>query len=65
MIKGIMNFDAIIPVASSKARAVQPADADALLRMCEPTATRSLQDSNNIRRQMESLAIVNQQSLNL
>lgn len=42
-----------------------PSDADALLRLCEPTASRSLQGSNNIRRQMESLSIADQQSLNL
>jgi len=42
-----------------------PSDADALLRLCEPTASRSLQGSNNIRRQMESLPIADQQSLNL
>lgn len=42
-----------------------PADADSLLRLCEPAASRSLQGSNTIRRQMETLSIAAQQSMNL
>ena len=42
-----------------------PADVDALLRLCEPIASCNLQGPNNIRCQMESLAIADQQSLNL
>lgn len=40
-------------------------DADALLRLCEPLAARSLQNSNSIRRQMEHLSISEQQRLDL
>jgi len=42
-----------------------PADADTLLRLCEPTTSSSLQGSNNIRQQMESLSIAAQQSMSL
>lgn len=39
------------------------ADAEALLQFCQPAASRSLYNSNHLRRQMETLSIANQQTL--
>lgn len=42
-----------------------PDDAYDLLRLCDPVASRNLRDSNNLRRQMESLSITDQRSLSI
>lgn len=40
-------------------------DVQELLRLCEPQASKSLHNSNSLRRQMESLSLGKQSSLNL